>query len=106
MATHDLTNVNSYPTFKTVDIDNTATKIIIPNGATEISFGSPAALYCGNVGEDGDGFGPANPINEYIFIPANNMLRIPMEIGRQSNRVLLIGTQSGSSTLHISINKS
>jgi hypothetical protein len=105
MATHDLSNVNTYPKFKTLDVSNTASKIILPNGATAISIGSPAALYCGNDGSDGDSFGDGGVI-DYVFIPANNLLEIPMEIGRQSNRVLLVATQSGSSTLHIVINRS
>ena len=106
MATHDLSNVNTYPKFKTIDnIDNTATKIILPSGATAVSIGSPAALYCANDGSDGDSFGSGGVI-DYVFIPANNLLEIPMEIGRQSNRVLLVATQSGSSTLHIVINRS
>jgi hypothetical protein len=88
-----------------LDITNTASKIIIPNGATSISIGSPAALHCGNDGDDGDSFGESG-VEDYVFIPANNLLEIPMEIGRQSNRVLLVATQSGSSTLHIVINRS
>ena len=105
MATIDLSNVNTYPKFKTVDITNTASKIIIPNGATAISIGSPAALHCGNDGDDGDSFGESG-IEDFVFIPANNLLEIPMEVGRQSNRVLLVATQSGSSTLHLVINRS
>ena len=106
MATHDLSNVNTYPKFKTIEnIDNTATKIILPSGATAVSIGSPAALYCANDGDDGDSFGDGGG-TDYVFIPANNLLEIPMEIGRQSNRVLLVATQSGSSTLHIVINRS
>jgi len=105
MATIDLSTVNSYPKFKTVDITANATKIIIPNGATSISVGSPAALYIGNDGDDGDTFGSDNDIVDYMFIPANNLLELYLEIGRQSNRVLLVATQSGSSTLHISLNK-
>ena len=105
MATIDLTTVNTYPKFKTVDITSNATKIIIPNGATSISIGSPAALYIGNDGDDGDTFGSDNEIVDYMFIPANNLLELMLEIGRQSNRTLLVATQSGSSTLHISLNR-
>lgn len=105
MATIDLTNVNTYPKFKTININATASKIIIPNGATDISIGSPAALHCGNDGNDGDVFG-SQGIVDYVFIPANNLLEIPMEIGRQANRTFLVATQSGNSTLHIVINKS
>ena len=105
MATIDLSTVNSYPKFKTVDITANATKIIIPNGAPSISIGSPAALYSGNDGVDGDTFGPLNDIVDYMFLPAYNLLELYLEIGRQSNRVLLVATQSGASTLHISLNK-
>jgi hypothetical protein len=105
MATLDLSNINSYPKFKTIkNVSSTATKIIIPNGANTIAIGSPAALFIGNDGEDGDVFGDGG-VEDYTFIPANNVYEMDLEIGRQSNRVLLVGTQSGSSTIHICITK-
>jgi hypothetical protein len=107
MATHDYSNVNSYPFIKRVSIDDTATKIIIPPAATRVSIGSVSALHFANSGgDDGDSFvDQGDGITDFGFIPANNVLPIDMETGRQSNRELLIGTQSGSGYLSIMIEK-
>jgi hypothetical protein len=103
MASIDLTNTNSYPKIKRVSISATAQQIILPRDCTKVTFGSPSALFWANEGADGDAFGGS--ITEYSFVPANNLLTINMETGRQSNRTLLIGTQSGSGTLSVIIEK-
>ncbi len=107
MATYDYSNINSYPLIRRVQIDDTATKIIIPPAATRVSIGSVNALnFANDGGDDGDEFGDTGDvITNFSFIPANNILPIDMETGRQSNRVLLVGTQSGSSYLSIIIEK-
>jgi hypothetical protein len=104
MAIIDLSNTNKYPYIKRVSITSTAQEITIPAAATRISIGSSAALYFANEGDDGDAFGGVGIAN-YAFIPANNILAIDMETGRQSNRKLLVGTQSGSADLSIIIEK-
>lgn len=103
MATIDLTDTNEYPRIKRIAITAAAQQITLPRDCTKVTFGSPAALHWANEGADGDGFGVE--ITEYSFVPANNLLTIHMETGRQSNRVLLIGTQSGSGSLSVILEK-
>ena len=103
MATIDLSDTNSYPRIKRVDINAAAQQITLPRDCTKVTFGSTSALYWANEGVDGDAFGGA--ITDYSFVPANNLLTINMETGRQSNRVLLIGVQSGTGTLSIIVEK-
>ena len=96
----DYTNTNLYPRIETIEnITTAAVEILLPRDCTSISFGSAAALHFANVGADGNTFGA------YSFVPANNMLPLPMETGRQSNRLLLVATQSGTADLHIIIIK-
>jgi len=105
----DYTNTNLYPRIETIEnITTAAVQILLPRDCTSISFGSPAALHFSNVGAEGDTFGNTSSgadINAYSFVPANNMLPLPMETGRQSNRTLLVATQSGTADLHIMLIK-
>jgi hypothetical protein len=103
MATIDLSDTNAYPRIKRVSITAAAQQITLPRDCTKITFGSPSALYWANEGADGDVFDV--DITDYSFVPANNLLTINMEVGRQSNRVLLIGTQSGTGNLSIIVEK-
>ena len=103
MATIDLSDTNAYPRIKRVSITASAQQITLPRDCTKITFGSPSALYWANEGADGDAFDV--DITDYSFVPANNLLTINMEVGRQSNRVLLIGTQSGTGNLSINVEK-
>ena len=105
MAIIDYSDTNTYPRVETVSVTTSAQEITLPRDCTSISFGSPAALHFGNVGNDGDTFGTDADISAYGFVPANNMFNLPMEQGRQSNRKLLVATQSGSADLHIVIIK-
>lgn len=103
MANIDLSNTNSYPRIKRVSITAAAQQITLPRDCTRVTFGASAALFWANEGADGDGFGAE--ITEYSFVPANNLLTINLETGRQSNRVLLIGTQNGSTNLSVILEK-
>jgi len=103
MSIIDLSNVNDYPYIKRFAVTTTAQEITIPKNATKITFGSIGALYFANIGEDGDAFGV--DITDYCFVPANNLISINMEIGRQSNRSLLIAMQSGSGHVNMIIEK-
>lgn len=103
MANVDLSNTNSYPRVKRISITAAAQQITLPRDCTKVTFGSPAALHWSNEGADGDSFGVE--ITEYSFVPANNLLTISMETGRQSNRILLVGTQNGSGSLSIILEK-
>jgi len=102
----DYSDTNSYPRVITVqNINTSATFITLPRDCTSISFGSTAALHWSNVGDEGDTFGAAADITDYGFVPANNMFHLSMETGRQSNRTLLVSTQSGTADLHLVIIK-
>jgi hypothetical protein len=105
----DYTNTNLYPRIETIEnITTAAVEIFLPRDCTSISFGSAAALHFANVGADGNTFGNTSSganINAYSFVPANNMLSLTMETGRQSNRILLVATQSGVADLHIILTK-
>ena len=101
----DYSDTNSYPRVTTVSITTSATFITLPRDCTSVSFGSSSALHWSNVGSEGDTFGASGDITQYGFVPANNMFSLPMETGRQSNRTLLVSTQSGTADLHIVIIK-
>ena len=103
MAILDLTTVNEYPHIKRITIGATAQKILIPITATKITFGSIQSLYFTNIGDDGDSFGAE--ITDYGFVPANNLFTLHLETGRQSNKNILIGVQSGSGDLCLIIEK-
>jgi len=102
----DYTDTNEYPRIETVqNVTTSAVKITLPRDCTSVSFGSAAALHFGNTGESGDTFGASADITAYGFVPANNMFNLPLETGRQSNRSLLVSTQSGTAALHLVIIK-
>lgn len=103
MAIIDYSSTNSYPVIKRVAITTTAQEFTLPTGATKVTFGSVDALYFANEGDDGDSF--TVNITNYSFVPANNLYTMSMEKGLQSNRKLLVGTQSGSGHLSIIIEK-
>jgi len=103
MATLDLSTVNQYPYIKRVSITDTAQKILLPVTATKITFGSVQSLYFTNIGDDGDDFG--GTITDFGFVPANNLFTLHLETGRQSNRDILIGVQSGTGDLCLIIEK-
>jgi hypothetical protein len=106
MSTYDYTDTNSYPRIETIeDVTTTAVEITLPRDCTSVSFGSTAALYFANDGSAGDTIGSGQTITSYAFVPANNMFSMVMETGRQSNRKLLVVTQSGTADLHICILK-
>lgn len=107
MPTYDYTDTNEYPRIETVeDIDTSAVEITLPRDCTSVSFGSTAALRFANVGSAGETIAVDGDITSYGFVPANNMFNLPMEMGRQSNRKLLVVTQSGTANLHVCIIKS
>ncbi len=103
MAVIDYSNTNSYPLIKRVAITTNAQEFILPNVATQITFGSAAAIYFANVGDDGDAFTSA--ITDYGFVPANNLFTIKMERGSQANRKILVGTQTGAGHVSIIVEK-
>ena len=105
MAVLDLRGVNSYPKIKRIQISTTAQQITLPDECTAVSIGcQDSALYFANEGgADGDTF--SVDITDYAFIPANNLLPIAMERGRQANRTLLVATQNGTGDLIIVIEK-
>ena len=103
MAIIDYTSTNEYPLIKRVSITTTAQEFSLPAAATKVTFGSVSALYFANEGDDGDAFTSA--ITDYSFVPANNLFTLAMEKGSQSNRKLLVGTQSGSGHVSIIIEK-
>ena len=109
MSTYDYTDTNNYPRIETVEnVTTTAVQITLPRDCTSVSFGSTAALHYANIGSAGDTMGSSSSgadITAYAFVPANNMMNLPMEQGRQSNRKLLVVTQSGTADLHLSIIK-
>jgi hypothetical protein len=110
MSTYDYTNTNEYPRIETVEsVTTTAVQITLPRDCTSVSFGSVAALHWANTGSAGQTIGSSSSgadITSYAFVPANNMFNLPMESGKQSNRNLLVVTQSGTADLHLCIIKS
>jgi hypothetical protein len=80
-------------------LDTAAQEITLPEACTEIKLICGSALHFANVGNDDDAFGSA--ITQYGSIPANHELKIPMETGRQDNKKLLVGVQSGTGNLTI-----
>ncbi len=109
MSTYDYTNTNEYPRIETIEsVTTTAVQITLPRDCTSVSFGSVAALHWANTGSASQTMGSTSSgadITAYAFVPANNMFNLPMESGKQSNRKLLVVTQSGTADLHISIIK-
>jgi hypothetical protein len=102
----DYSDTNQYPRIETIqNVSTGAVHITLPRDCTSVSFGSPAALHFANVGSENDTFGASADITSYGFVPANNMFNMPMETGRQSNRTLLVATQSGTAALHLVIIK-
>lgn len=109
MSTYDYTNTNEYPRIETIEsVTTTAVQITLPRDCTSVSFGSVAALHWSNTGSASQTMGSSSSgadITAYAFVPANNMFNLPMEQGKQSNRNLLVVTQSGTADLHICIIK-
>ena len=109
MSTYDYTNTNEYPRIETIEsVTTTAVQITLPRDCTSVSFGSVAALHWANTGSASQTMGSTSSgadITAYAFVPANNMFNLPMEQGKQSNRNLLVVTQSGAADLHICIIK-
>lgn len=109
MSTYDYTNTNEYPRIETIEsVTTTAVQITLPRDCTSVSFGSVAALHWANTGSASQTMGSTSSgadITAYAFVPANNMFNLPMESGKQSNRKLLVVTQSGTADLHICIIK-
>lgn len=109
MSTYDYTNTNEYPRIETIEsVTTTAVQITLPRDCTSVSFGSVAALHWSNTGSASQTIGSSSSgadITAYAFVPANNMFNLPMESGKQSNRKLLVVTQSGTADLHICIIK-
>ena len=109
MSTYDYTNTNEYPRIETIEsVTTTAVQITLPRDCTSVSFGSVAALHWANTGSASQTMGSTSSgadITAYAFVPANNMFNLPMEQGKQSNRNLLVVTQSGTADLHICIIK-
>ena len=109
MSTYDYTNTNAYPRIETIEsVTTTAVQITLPRDCTSVSFGSVAALHWSNTGSASQTMGSSSSgadITAYAFVPANNMFNLPMEQGKQSNRNLLVVTQSGTADLHICIIK-
>lgn len=103
MAVIDYTAVNEYPYIKRIAITENAQKFILPIGATKVTFGSVESLYFTNIGEDGDSFG--STIQDFCFVPANNLFTIHLETGRQANREILVAVQSGSGYMSIIVEK-
>jgi len=104
MASIDYSDTNVYPRIERIENVTTAAQhITLPRDCTKITFGSTAALHFANVGEHGDVFG--QDITAYAFVPTQNLLTISMEVGRQSNRSLLIGTQNGAAAVVVIIEK-
>jgi hypothetical protein len=103
MAILDLSSTNQYPLIQRVALDTAAQEITLPEACTEIKLICGSALHFANVGSDDDAFGSA--ITQYGSIPANHELKIPMETGRQDNKKLLVGVQSGTGNLTLIIIK-
>lgn len=103
MSILDLSSTNQYPLIQRVALDTLAQEITLPEACTEIKLICASALHFANVGNDNDDFGGA--ITQYGSIPANHEFRIPMETGRQDNKKLLVGVQSGTDNLTLVIIK-
>lgn len=103
MATLDLSSTNKYPLIQRVALDTAAQEIILPEACTEIKLLCASACHFANVGNDDESFG--GDITQYGSIPANHELVISMETGRQDNRKLLIGVQTGTDNLTLLIIK-
>jgi hypothetical protein len=98
-------NTNTYPITRRFQIQTTATEIIFPRDVKKITIGSSGALNYSFEGNDGDIFGENDDIQHFSFVPANNMIEIRIETGRQSNRSIFIGQQSSTGFVSIVLEK-
>jgi hypothetical protein len=103
MAILDLSSTNQYPLIQRVALDTAAQEITLPEACTDVLLICASALHIANVGNDDEVFGGA--ITQYGSIPANQQLTIAMETGRQDNKKLLVGVQSGTDNLTLIVIK-
>jgi hypothetical protein len=104
MAIIDLSNTNTYPLVKRVALSTAAQQITLPRDCTQITFTAEVDMYWANDGDDGDAFGGSG-ILEYVPLTQNLVQTVKMEIGRQSNRTLLVAAQTGTAAVSIIIEK-
>ena len=103
MAT-DFTDVSNFGKTHTLSLNSTALhEIKIPTAAASVIIGSlTKQINYYSSGTDGG----SPPASDYMFIPAGNVLSIPMGIGKGRSESLFITPDSGSSILvHILINQ-
>lgn len=96
---------NSYPITRRYEIQTTATQITFPKEVKKITIGSSGALNYSFEGNDGDAFGDGQDIEHFAFVPANNMMEITIETGRQGNRSIYIAQQSSTGFVSIVLEK-
>ena len=106
MALIDLTSVNSYPHIRRVQVGTTAQQFTLPEQASKVTIGGDAALFFSTQdGEDGDSFGVGSDIENFCFVPVNNLISYELEKGKQATRNLCVGAQTGQGYVSIILEK-
>ena len=94
MAIYDFRTETSFPRTKTIDIDGTFSKVIVPSQVNRIQVGcSTHAIYVNTEVSDGD---PAT-IDNSMFVPSGNVYSTRIGRGSSRNNEFYVSLQSAGS---------
>lgn len=91
MATYDFRTETSFPRTKTIEIDDTFSKVIVPSQVNRIQVGcSNHALYVNTEVSDGD----SATLDNSMFVPSGNVYTTRIGRGSSRNNEFYVALQS------------